>query len=129
MRTTIRTWAAAAEAATGLPFYETVNTEQDPADDIWWTLEFFAEYSEKLSFCDVWKEEGLCDLIVSGRPGIGDVAVIDAAEKIRDAILGNTDPTRKIYLVGPNPPSEFSGGSAQARWYQASVAIEYRYTN
>lgn len=122
-----RTWASAAATATSIPFYETVNTDQNPSDPVWWTIEFSAEFSEKLSFCDTWREEGIADIVVSGRPGVGDLAVIDASEKIRDNMLSNNDPARKFYLAGPNPPVEYSGGSGELSWYQVSISIEYSY--
>jgi len=128
-RTTVRGWAAAAATATGVKYYETINTEQNPSDAVWWTLEFVAEFSEKLSFCNTWQEEGLVEVIVSGDPGTGDTAVIDAAERIRDELLKNTDPANKLTLGGPNPPSEYSGGSGKLSWYEVVISIDYKLIN
>lgn len=126
VRTTVRGWAATAATTVSVPFYDTINFEQDPKDVLWWTVEFDVSFSEKLTFCNDWSEEGSIEVLVMARPGAKDTDAIDAAERIRDELLKQKDPTGRLVLAAVASPSEFSGGSGESRWYQVLVSIPYR---
>ena len=57
VRQTVREWLARPELT--VPFYDTVNVEQNPSDEVWSTASFDASFRERLTFCeDSWIEEG-----------------------------------------------------------------------
>ena len=123
VRNLVRGWAKALPT----PFYETVNLEQNPKDDVWLGIEFNLEFAEKTTYCDDWREEGTIELIISSKAGIGDNRALTQAEAIRTAFFSNTDPANKLVLEFAQPPQEFSGGAANERWYEIVVSVNYSY--
>lgn len=109
------------------PYYPTINQNQDPRDDIWFTAEFGASYRETLTFCQgETMEDGEIQIIFFGLPGIGYDAVLTAMETDLAVLMTQLDPSGKLVLTGRSAPFEYSGGSAEKE-YAASVFIEYQY--
>ena len=49
VREKVREWAQLPSIT--VPYYDTINVEESPTEDIWFTAEFETEYSEKITFC------------------------------------------------------------------------------
>ena len=115
------------DPAMTVPFYNTTNEEQSPSDDIWATLEFNFADRETLTFCrDTTEEQGEFEVVYLGQPGIGDVALLTAAEADIKTLMAQRDPTNKLILTQSNPPEEFTQGDAQME-YGVAFSIEYSY--
>jgi len=114
------------QTASDVPYYDTINTEHDPQDPFWCTIEFSHEYTDSKSYCDSKEEHGVIDIIVSGQPGTGDGDVLDYATEIAAKFMNNHDPNGKLTLLNDQAPEEFSGGDAN-KYYQVTVGIEYIY--
>jgi hypothetical protein len=122
VRNLVRGWAATSPT----PFYDTINYEQNPNDNVWWTIEFEIENSATETYCGEEIEEGVIELVFCGQPGAGDGAVIAAAEAEGKRLLTQSDTTSQLCLVRAMPPEEFSAGDGD-RWYRVVVGIEYQY--
>lgn len=115
------------DPAMAVPYYPTINVEQNPADPIWMTADFGSSYREVLTFCDGDQyEEGEIEVVFFGRPGIGYTALITAAEAMAAVMMAQRDPADKLVLVSRSAPFEFTAGSAE-RSYSVSVFFEYQY--
>lgn len=123
VRDMLRGWLSGATT----PFYETINEEQDPTEDLWFTVQFNVESSDLTTYCEDKIEEGMIDLVFCGRPGIGDSAVIAAAETEASRVVASSDPAMKLVLRRALPPDEFSDGDGDP-WYRVVIGIEYIYT-
>jgi len=108
------------------PFYPTINMEQDPQDDMWFTIEFTSRYKEKLTYCDTTAENGEVELVFFGLPGKGYDSVISALEADIKTLMSKRDPAQKLVLLEASAPAEFSSGSANSS-YEMSVFCEYVY--
>jgi hypothetical protein len=122
IRTLIRNWAA--RCAT--PYYDTINQEQNPKDAVWFTIDFEPEQSGTSTYCGDTFEEGVIDLVFCGAPGVGDVALLTAAEADAKVFLAQVDPAGKFTIKRAMPPEEFSAGDADP-WYRAVLGLEYEY--
>ena len=114
------------QTASDIPYYDTINIEEDPQDPFWCTLEFNHEYTTSESYCNKKEEHGVIDVIVSGQPGTGDGDVMEYATEIAAKFMNNLDPSGKLTLLNDQAPEEFSGGDAN-KYYQVIVGIEYIY--
>lgn len=114
------------QADATVPYYDTINIEEDPQDLFWCTVEFSHEYTETSSYCNSQEEHGVIDIIISGQPGTGDDAVLEYATEIAAKFMNNRDPSGKLTLLNDQAPEEFSGGDAN-KYYQVTVGIEYIY--
>jgi len=121
----VRNWFRSHTANLGVPYYETVNQDQNPTDPIWVTYEFNSEFSDLLSFCGDTMEEGTVDIVVSAQPGTGDAAAIAAAEAAAAYLTAQHDATGRLVIVKRQPVDEYSDGSAD-RNYRVIIGIEYR---
>lgn len=111
----------------GVPFHDTVNMEQNPQDPIWVTAIFDSLYREVLTFCeDKVREEGDVVLVYSGRPGVGDTAMLAAIEADLPVLMAQRDPNKRLVILNRSAPEEYSGGSAQQD-YQMAVYLDYEY--
>jgi hypothetical protein len=110
-----------------VPYYPTVNMEQNPTDRIWMTAEFGSSYREVLTICqgDV-LEDGEVEVIFFGPPGIGYTEVLTALELSIAALLQKVDPAGKLTLTGRSAPFEYSRGTALKN-YAVSVYVDYQY--
>ena len=59
VRTLARQWIV----GVGVPFHETINTNANPQDPIWVTLDFQSEYTEVSTFCDDYIETGVIEMV------------------------------------------------------------------
>ena len=123
VRTLARQWIVGC----GTPFHETVNTNANPADPLWVTLDFQTEYTERSTFCDDYIEEGVIEMVFLANAGTGDGAAITAAEAASRWMMQQADPTGAVVLRKAMPPEEFSAGDADPTWYRVVVGLEYRY--
>lgn len=125
VRQTFRTWAQNISAPVGVQYYDTVNTEQDPQDDTWWSSAFYAESMSGETFCGPgYMEAGVIEVIVFARPGIGDIQAVTDLEAIVREIYNQVDPTQRLVLGQFDPVVEDSGGGADAR-YRVAAYIAY----
>lgn len=124
IRDMIDTWVK--DPSMKVPFYPTINMEQDPPDDIWFTVEFSSGYKEKLTYCGTTSENGEVEIVFFGRPGIGYDTLLTALEADIKTLMAMRDPAQKMVLLDSSPPAEFSDGSADMS-YEMSVFCEYIY--
>lgn len=123
VRDMVRSWLK--DESLEVPFYDTVNLEQNPSDVNWATAEFESTLRDKISFCE-WVEEGEVLVIFTGAAGVGDSDLLKAVEKDMKTFMAFRDLTRQLTITGIQAISEYSGGSANAG-YQVEVTIEYKY--
>jgi hypothetical protein len=121
VRTLCRQWAAALP----VPFHDTVGLDVDPTDPMWCSLEFMADYKEKLSYCDQWNEIGTITLMFFGSIGTGDDALLAAAEPAAQQFFSQTDPTGRLVLDSINPPDIFS--PQDGPWLIAEFQVRYSF--
>jgi len=114
------------DPAMTVPYYPTINEEQQPSDATWMTAEFDALYMETLSFCqDEKREEGIVTLVYFAPPGTGDDAVLTTIEADMLTLMAKRDSANRLIIMDRSPPIEYSGGDADEQY---SVAIEIDYT-
>ena len=118
----VRTLAKQYATALNVPFYDTINKEENPTDDAWLTIEFNSEYSEGTYNDCLTTEEGLIDLVFMQLPGQGD-GLIATAEAEALAFYRNKDPSGKLDLYKMQPIEDFTDPDH----YRVVVGIEYRY--
>ena len=109
-----------------VPFYDTVNIEQEPTDPIWCTLEFEYSSSEEITFCGLNVHLGTFSLVFFGSAGIGYESLFAAAETDAAVFYLNDDPNQKLTLTLLDTPEEFetTGGVPQ---FGVAIAINYDY--
>ena len=122
VRQKVREWAEL--PSVGIPYYDTINVEENPTDNIWFTAEFEPEFSEKITFCGQTAEEGMITFVFQTSAGVGDEALIIAAENAVANILEQNDPTSDLTLELAYAPDEYTGGSADSG-YRVSISVEY----
>lgn len=122
VREKVREWAQLPSIT--VPYYDTINVEEQPTEDIWFTAEFETEYSEKITFCGQTAEEGLINFVFETNAGVGDEALITTAENTVATILEQNDPTSDLTLELAYAPEEYTGGSADSG-YRVSISVEY----
>ena len=104
-----------------------MNLEQDPQDDCWFTIDFFALSMDGV-FCQKgYIERGFVYVDVFAAPGRGDLEAIQAMEIIIPEMFAKVDPTQRLVLESYDPLEEASGGSAN-RQYQVTVGIAYQHS-
>jgi len=102
-------------------FYDTINLDNDPTDNLWVTVEYFAAYAQKLSTCTN-EYRGAVDVYVFGKAGEG----YDTVNKIADAIEGHFNSwdlsTVNAQIIGSSMPESLGGDS---RFYAEVVNFDY----
>jgi hypothetical protein len=116
-------WATALIAT--VPYYPTINQNQDPSDDMWMTLEFQTFGATKETYCDDFVDDGEIILTFFGRVGLGYAPQIQTAEAYAALFFANTDVTGQLVLTSMNPPVDFVGQNNP--WYIVEVAFNYQY--
>ena len=112
-----------------VPFYPTINEEQNPADTAWVTAEFSSTFRVSQTFCDgVTREEGDIELVYVSLAGVGYDELIQAIETDMAVLMAQRDDTGNLVLMNRSAPFEYSQGSA-AQNYAVSVEIEYQLYN
>jgi hypothetical protein len=119
VRTTFRGWAA----TLATPFYDTINLSVSPSDAIWSTASFDSFSNQVMTFCRDMEEVGQIELMYMAQPGVGDDAVLQAAEADIAALMAKTDATGKFVLTEYDPPSDISFGEDSK--YRVSVVFLY----
>lgn len=116
-----------------VPYKDTVNKDPNPKNlpDVWMTLEFATSSERRISLGNpaCWREFGEVQIIVLGKSGLGDTAVLTAAEAVRAAFQNVRE---QISLPGggngslvfdadtPNTDATENGN-----WFLASVSCSY----
>lgn len=127
VRQLVRKWAEEAAALRGVPYYDTVNREQRPTDDVWFTLSFISEYSSG-TFCQPnYIETGAVSFVFFARPGTGDAECLSAVESIIPDIMNKVDPTQRLALQNYEPVDEYSDGSTD-KDYELRVLVNYHHS-
>ncbi len=125
VRDTVEAWLK--DAAIQTPYYPTVNLEQNPQDDIWFSAEYSPMSRQSMDFCgNKTIENGEIELIWFGLPGIGYDLLIAAMEHDIKLLMSKRDPDQKLVLMEASAPFEATGGSAEMS-YEVSTYIEYIY--
>jgi len=122
VRQKVREWAEL--STVGVPYYDTINVEENPTDNIWFTAEFEPEYTEKQTFCGELSEEGLINFVFESAAGVGDETLLAAAQSAVKKILEQNDPSQDLVLVMDYAPDEYTGGTADTG-YRISISVEY----
>ena len=104
VRQLVRGWMPALST----PYYDTINQEQNPTNDVWVTVEFNSFGMTKETFCETWVEEGDITLTFFGKPGIGDDAILAQAEADAALFYGFIDPAGKVIIVNKSAPEDFA---------------------
>ena len=109
------------------PYYDTINKEQNPAEDYWVTAEFEVNFREKRTFCEgSWEEEGEVSLMFNGLAGVGDGALLAISEADVKTLLAFRDETGQLIIDRVGGVNEFSRGTANMG-YQLEYIIEYTF--
>lgn len=124
VRSLIEGWLK--DQAMSVPYYPTINEEQNPTDDIWCTADFTSNYRDVMTFCEgLTTEEGEVEIEYFGKAGIGDDSLIQAIEADMLILMAQRDPNSKCILMRRSAPFETSGGSAMMM-YGLSIYVDYQ---
>jgi hypothetical protein len=107
-------------------FYDTVNIDQDPIDDKWFTIEYNSEHTEMSTFCGESEETGLIDLIFNCPGGDGD-DVIEECERIAKAFIniGQSLKLKNLSFTRMVAPEGFNHSTT--RYFQVIIGVEYKF--
>jgi hypothetical protein len=126
VREYVKAWCSQVGRAEMCRFYDTINQDQKPRDDVFFSIEFEA-YDIEGTFCqDDYMEVGAVAVIVFARPGLGDDEAVKALERVVVALLNKTDD--RLVFEGHSPINEDSGGSAD-RNYRVVSLLDYRHSS
>ena len=120
VRNTFRGWCG----TLAIPFYDTINFHQNPKDDLWCTVMFDPAQRTRLTFCDHQEEDGEIELMLCGKPGIGDDIVIEALENAVDVIMSKADALGRFVITDYGPIEDASFGDADTT-YRCSTRFQY----
>lgn len=109
-RLKVREWLNASP----IKFYDTVNFDQRPVEDTWCTVSFGSGEHTPVNYCRETVEEGAFTVVVYGKPGLGDAAVIPAIESIAAYLMAQVDVNLK--LLAHSVPFEFTLGDGVPRY-------------
>lgn len=115
-------WAKSAETNTGIPYFSTINEEQNPTDRLWFTLLYQPVNTTQATYCSTW-ETGIVSLIFMGPAGSGFEETLLSAQPVIDDFVASVDATGRLTLEVEQPPSDFT--SPDDPWYVVEVAINY----
>lgn len=105
------------------PYYDTVNIDQAPADDIWLTAVFISYGVDFLDSCDQQEETGEVQVVWFGRPGRGDADLLAAVESGVAAIMAQSDPAGNFVITGRTAVSDYA--AADAPHFEMAVSFVY----
>ena len=115
------------DVSMAVPYYPTINEEQDPQDIMWCSADFSSSLRDTLTYCQgKTSEEGEVRVVYFGQAGVGEDILIAALEADMVLLMANRDPSDKLVLMQRSAPFEFGGGSAE-RWYGLSVYVDYQF--
>lgn len=122
VRTMVRGWLG----TIATPYHDTINTQQSPTDAIWVTAEFDAYSSDNIAFCrGTRQEDGVVTLIYMAQPGVGDDAVLIAAEADLATLMTKQDAAGRLVITDHSAPLDYSSGDADSTY---RIAIELNYS-
>lgn len=107
-----------------LPYYNTINQQQQPTDNLWLTLDFESFGANIETYCGDTLEEGEIRLIFVGRVGIGYDTLIATAEDFAELFFASVDPDGRLVLTNKNPPVDFAGENDP--WFVVEIAVDYQ---
>ena len=122
----VRQFARAAVATVGVAYVDTINLAQNMTQPTWCTLAFLTYGNEKLSYCDDREETGAISLVFFGAPGVGDDALLQAAETAAAKFYAYADPARKVTLTMQNAAIEFAP-AGDVPQYAVQIDFDYSY--
>lgn len=120
VRETVRDWLTTFSA---LPFYDTVNIEQNPIEDAWCTVDWGFSFPTKTTYCNDIREDGTFQVIFFGPVGQGDDELIMSAETTMELLLSQVDPTGRVSLTQYNGAEDF----ADENYYGISFLVDYEF--
>lgn len=123
VRNLMDTWAQALNT----PYYSTINVEQNPTDPQWMTLEYDYAQADVLDYCGNVIHYGVLSLVFFGQAGIGDDALLQAAETDLGLMMLNDDPNQKLVLYSHEAPEDFVI-DGDVPFFGISCRINYEYT-
>lgn len=119
VRNTIREWLSSSV----IPFYDTVNLEQNPQDPMWCTVDWGFSFADRTTFCNTIEEDGSFQIVYFGKPGIGDEELLEAAEKDMELLMEQIDPNYRLTLDTFSAAEDF----LEENFYGVSFLVSYRY--
>lgn len=119
VRTEVRNWLLQGN----VPYYDTVNLEQNPTDPIWSTVDWGYADRQMTTYCHNHVEEGSFNVVFFGDPGVGDDALLAAAEADMDLLLLRVDPNARLTLTNYNAPFSFR----QEEHFALEFNVTYEY--
>jgi len=122
VRELVKQWTG----ALAIPFYDTVNREQNPPERIWSTLVFVTTARAQADYCQGQHERGTFDFVVLSEAGGGDAGALAQAEAALAALMANKDPAGLLTLTQAGAFDEFPQPGA-ARWFTLSATVDYLY--
>jgi hypothetical protein len=111
-------------AGLGVPYYPTINEEQNPTDPLWMSLDFSGEYSEKTTFCNDQLEVGQIEFLFFANPGVGEQIIFSSIERVLNQVNLYQDDN---LVLGAVQPLDDNNGSAENRWFEISCRVDYSY--
>ena len=126
VRDTLRGWLSDRSLGWAMPFYDSINIDVNPTDDLWSTLLFITSTAQVVTYCGFVEERGQFDFLGLGKPGAGDSALVAACEHDA-AILQQLHDTRgQLTLVSAGPLEDFLQ-AGNVPWYSVSSTFQYLY--
>lgn len=118
-RDTIETWLNGAT----IPFYNTINEEQEPVDDIWMTVMYGMGNGNITNYCRNRTESTNFNLVFYGNPGRGWRPLIQACETVRDYLMAQVDAAGKVEITDYGMPIEFTYGDG-VPWFGIELVFD-----
>lgn len=122
VRTIVKGWLA----GIGVPFYDTNNIEQNPADAQWCTVNWEPSLTERITYCQDQRVDGTLLVVFFGQAGIGEDALVAAGEAAMAVFMANVDPTGRLVLILCEQAEDFRAGG-DAPLFGVSFRVEYEF--
>lgn len=119
VRTTVQNWLRQGN----VPFYPTVNVEQNPTDDAWCTVMWAFGDKQVDTYCRTTTEYGTFNVIFFGIAGIGDDTLLSIAEPEMELLLLRQDPNNRLVLLEYNSPVDFRQDEHYCLEFQVSYEM------
>jgi basic membrane lipoprotein Med (substrate-binding protein (PBP1-ABC) superfamily) len=119
----VRSFARGLMPKLSTQFYETVNEEVTPSDQLWMTLSFDAYSKELNTYCRSTTEYGVINLVYFSDPGLGDSAALTALEADAAVFYSQSDSSGRLVFTNCSAPEEVSNG----RDYVVSISVTYEF--
>lgn len=120
VRNLVRSWLVSGV----VPYYDTVNIEQDPEEDLWCTVDWGFSFPSLMTYCGEVQHEGSFRVLYFGLPGIGDQAVLAAAEIDMASLMSQMDPNKQLALIGISSAEDV----LEENYFGVAYSVDYEYT-